>query len=95
MITRPDLVAVQYDVVLGQRALELHALPRILRRDPLEVVDEGLLPITNVRVVLPVSLPGLLRDRRGRSRLVEHEVVEALRVLLVPLEAVLSCHASS
>jgi hypothetical protein len=65
----------------------------MLRRHPLEVVDEGL--PTNVRVVLPVSLPGLLRDRLGRSRLVEHKVVEGLQVLLVPLEAVLGCHASS
>jgi hypothetical protein len=97
MITRPDSVAVQHDVVaLGQHPrLNSTRFPGYSASIPLEVVDEGLLPITNVRVVLPLGLPGVLRNRLGRSRLVEHEVVEGLHVLLIPLEAVLGCHASS
>jgi hypothetical protein len=58
MVTRPDLVAVQHDVVaLGQGALDLDALAGVLRGHSLEVVNEGLLAVANMRVVLSVGSP--------------------------------------
>jgi hypothetical protein len=68
MATRPDLVVVQHDVVaLGQGALDLHVLAGVLRGRSLEVVDEGLLAVANMRLVLCVGFAGLGGDRLGGS----------------------------
>ena len=76
------------EISFGQSTLELDPLPGILVRHALEVRDEGFFAIRDVRVVLRVRLPGVAFDRLGRPRLVEHEVVERLRVLLVALQAI-------
>jgi len=67
-VTRPDLVAMQHDVVaLGQGALDLDVLAGVLRGHAFEVVDEGLLAVANKRVVLSVDFVGVGGDRLGRS----------------------------
>jgi len=63
------LEAVQHDEVsLGDGALELDALSRVLGRHALEVVDERLLPVADVRVVLGVMTADVAR-RASAGRL--------------------------
>ncbi len=62
--------------------LELDALAGVLARHPLEVLDEGVLPVADVRVVLDVPVPDVALDRFSRTALVEHQVVERHRGLL-------------
>jgi hypothetical protein len=72
MIARPDLVTVQDHIVaLAECALELDALARVLGCHAFEVIDEGLLAITDMRVVLDVGRAGVRGDGLSRMRLVK------------------------
>src|SRR5688572_14462342 len=89
LVARPRLVAVEgHEVAVGQRSLELHPLAGILERHPLEVRDERLLSVLDVRVVLDVVVADVALDRLCRAGPVEHEVVERLGVLRVLLQAI-------
>src|SRR5512145_596913 len=90
----PSLMAVQDDVLaLSDGADELHVLAGILSRHALEVVDERLLAIADVRVVLDVRVARVhLEGLRGLA-LVEHEVVERLDVPLVGVQPRRASHA--
>jgi hypothetical protein len=84
---------VEHDVVaLGDRPHELDALARVLGGHAVEVVDEGLLAVSDVWVVLGVSLARISLDRFCRTAVVEHEVVERHHVPLVGLQI---CHTQS
>src|SRR5216684_5000133 len=86
-IAGPCLVAVQHHVApLGDDALELDMLARILGGHTYKVVDEGLLAVADVGVVLNVRVARVERDGLGGAALVEHQVVEGDDALLVPLE---------
>ncbi len=66
----PELVAVQDDVVaFGKGALEFDALAGILGGHALEVVDERLFAVGDVRVVLDVGVTDELLDGLGRAAL--------------------------
>ena len=57
-VAGPALVAVQDDVAgLGDHQFELHRLAWIIPRHLLEMVDEGLFAVADVRVVLDVPDP--------------------------------------
>ena len=58
-------------------------LPGYSARHPLEVLDERLLAVADVRVVLDVLRTGVPLDRLARPAVVEHQVVEGLGGLLV------------
>ena len=67
VVAGPGLVAVQDDeVALGDHPLELDSLARVLRRHPLEVVDERLLAVADLRVVLDVLGTGVALDGLAR-----------------------------
>ena len=61
----------------------MHSFAGILALHSEEVVDERLLAITDGRIVLRIGISGELLDRFGRLTLIEHEVVEGLRIALV------------
>ena len=68
-ISGPGLVAVKDDkVAFCNDALEIDPLAGILGRHPLEVLDEGLLAVTNMRVVLGVGIAPVALDRLGGVR---------------------------
>jgi hypothetical protein len=63
-VARPVLETVQRDeVALGDRAHELDVLARAFARHALEVGDEGLRAVGDVRVVLPVRRAHVAVDR--------------------------------
>ena len=89
VVAGPALVAMEDDeVAFGDRTLELDALARILARHLLEVVDERLLAVGDVRVVLDVLGARVALDRLARTAVVEHQLVERPGVALVALEPV-------
>jgi hypothetical protein len=73
-------------VALGNDALEVHTLARVLLRHSLKVCDERLLAIRYVRIVLDVDVADIVAHGLGWLALVEHEVIEAGNVLLVALD---------
>ena len=75
-----------HQIAFGDHPMELDELAGVLGGHPLEVLDEGLSPVADVRVVLPVLGADVPLDGLGRSALVEHQVVERDRVPLVPGE---------
>jgi NAD(P)-dependent dehydrogenase (short-subunit alcohol dehydrogenase family) len=76
--TRPDLVAVQYDVgSLGEDPHEPHMLAGEFPRHPSEVLDEGFLAVRHHRVVLDVVSPHVPFDSLGGPTFVEHQHVKA------------------
>ena len=83
-IARPRLVAVENDIVaFGDDALERDVLARVFARHSFEVIDEGLFSVADVRVVLDVDVAGVALDGFAGAAVIEHERIEALRVLLV------------
>jgi len=83
-IAGPLLKAVEDDqVVIGDGSLELDALAGVFGSHPLEVLDEGLLAVGDVWVVLDVLISDVAVDRLAWTTLVEHQVVERHRCLLV------------
>src|SRR5262249_45729916 len=88
-IARPLLVTVQHDeLALGDRALELDALARVLTRHALEVIDEGLLTVRDAGIVLGIRRARKADYRFGRIALVEHQIVERDHGRLVMFEVV-------
>jgi hypothetical protein len=63
-------------------------LPRILCTHPLEIRNERFFAIRNMRVVLDVLVTRVLLDRHTRLTLIEHQIIERLRVAFVPLQIV-------
>lgn len=87
LVTWPFLITMKHDmVVLGNDALEVHALARVLLRHSFEVCDECLLSIRYVRIVLDVGIADKLAHGLGWLALIEHEVIEAGNVPLVALD---------
>ena len=83
----------QHDVVaLRDDALELDALTGVLSGHPLEVVDERLLAVADVRVVLDVDVARVPVHRFGGPGCVEHEVVEGRNCRLVALQPLALVH---
>jgi hypothetical protein len=83
------LVAVQHDEVsLGDDALEGDVLARVVPGHALEVGDEALLAVGDVRVVLGVAGTCVRGDRVGRPAGVEHRLVEGDDGVLVALQRV-------
>jgi hypothetical protein len=80
LVAGPVLVAVEDgEVALCHGPDELDALAGILGGHPLEVVDEGLLAIRDVRIVLDVLVPDVALDGLSGAALVEHQVIELHR----------------
>ncbi|CAM5250732.1 NAD(P)-binding domain-containing protein OS=Streptomyces tendae OX=1932 GN=GUR47_18335 PE=4 SV=1 [Streptomyces tendae] len=89
LLVGPGLVAVQDDVVaVGEGTPVFDALARILGGHALEVVDERLLAVADVRVVLDVGVASVLVDGLCGAALIEHQVVERLGSGLVLLRVV-------
>ncbi len=79
VVTWPVLVAVQdHKVSFGYSPFEFDSLARVVCCHLLEIVDEGLLAVTNSRVVLDVGVANELFDGLSWLALVEHQVVERL-----------------
>lgn len=81
---RPDVFLVSWTRLNSTR------LPGVLRRHPLEVVDERSLSITYLGVVLPLVGARELFDCLCRPAVVEHQVVEGDHVRLDVLNLVLA-----
>jgi hypothetical protein len=87
LVARPGLAAVEDDVVaVRERPHDLDVLARVLGGHPLEVLDERLLPVADVRIVLSILGPGVSLDGLRRTALVEHQVIERDDVALVLFE---------
>jgi hypothetical protein len=65
-----------HEISLGDHALELHALARIVLRHLAEIGDEAVLAVAHLRIVLGVFLADELPYGFHRLRLIEHHVVE-------------------
>ncbi len=82
-VAGPGLMAVEHDEIsLCDRTHELHSSSRMVPSHALEILDERVLAVTDVAVVLDVSLPHVPLDGCGRTALVEHQVVDAIAFLL-------------
>ena len=80
----PDLMTVEHDLVaVGETAFELDPLARVLGTHTLEVVDEGFLAVSDVRIVLSILRARVAFDRLSRLVLIEHQRVERNHVRLV------------
>jgi hypothetical protein len=88
----PELLTMENNVIaLGNRPFEIDALSRIFVRHLFEVLDERLFAVRDERIVLDVHVPGISLDGFGRFALIEQEIVERLRSVLVALELVSHC----
>ena len=86
MITWPNLVTVEhYEIGFCDRSLEVDLFPWVFRGYSLEVLDERLLPISDLEIVLDGNIAGLFLDCFAGLALIEHQVVKRLRVLFVLL----------
>lgn len=87
LVTWPLLMTMQDDMIaLAKDALEMHALSGVLASHPLEVLNESVLAVCDVRVVLNVDVPDVPFDGLPWPAMVEHQVVEGSNGSLVPLE---------
>src|SRR5438876_4404986 len=90
LVSGPILVAVQDDVVaLSKDPFEIHALARVLAGHLLEVRNECDLTVSYTRVMLHILSARVPTNRIAWHALVEHEVVERGRSLLVPFEVII------
>ena len=84
VIACSHLMTVKNDMMsFGDRPLERHAFAGVLGRHALEVLNKWLFAIGDFRVVLNVLGADVLVDRFPRFALVEHLLIERLRILLV------------
>jgi hypothetical protein len=82
----PLLITVQNHIVcFSDNTLELDMLAGVFTRHALEVFDEGLLPVSNRRVVLDVHIANMALDRLGWLALIEHQIAKLGYCLLVLL----------
>jgi hypothetical protein len=80
----PGLMAMQYDqITFSDCALEVDSFAREFRRHPLKESDEGLFAIGYFGIVLNVNITHVLLNGFTGSALIEHQVIECLRVHLV------------
>jgi hypothetical protein len=83
------LKTMQHDeITLGESALDVHSLARILTRHSEEIVNERLLAIPDGRIVLRIGISDKPLDCLGGFTLIEHQIVEGLRVLLIPFKLI-------
>jgi hypothetical protein len=66
----------------------MDALAGVIARHALEVLNEALLAVRDGGVVLDICLADVSLDRLPRPGLVEHQIVEGDRALLVLLQPV-------
>ena len=86
LISRPLLMAMQHHVItFRHRANEMGNLARVRVAHPLEILNEGLLAVGNMRVVLDVLVTDVSFYGLTRLALIEHQVVEGLRISFVLL----------
>ena len=84
MITGPLLVAVKYhEIGFCDGSHELNPFPWVFRGQSFEILDERLLPISDLWIVLDVNLAGIFLDCFARPALIKHQVVERKRVPFV------------
>jgi hypothetical protein len=77
VVSRPLLETMQdNEIILGYRALELHALSGILLRHSGEIFDESLLAVWHSGVVLNVEFAHILLDTFCRLAMIQHQVVK-------------------
>ena len=80
----PELVTMQDHVVnVLKGALDLYVFARVFPRHPLEVVDEGVLAVCDVRIVPSVLRSGEARDRFTKATVIEHHLVEGNDIRLI------------
>ena len=85
----PFLVAMENDTVsFRDGTLEVHAFAWVFRSHALEVFDEGLFSVRDVRIVLNVSVTDIALNCFGWLTLIKHEVIERHGVLPVSLESI-------
>lgn len=95
LVSGPHLVTMENDAVaLCDRAFEVHAFARLRLGHALEIVDKGLLPICDVRVVLGVGVPHIALHRFRWLALIKHQIIERHRVLSVAFESVIHLQIS-
>ena len=88
LVGGPFLMTVQDHVVpLGDHSLERDMFAGILVRHELEIGDECLFALGNMRVVLNVLRTDVPLDACARVVLIEHQVIEGFYSLLVSLQA--------
>ncbi len=86
-VTRPLLMAMEYDVVSFSNNTSIpHMLTGVILRHFSEVVNECRLSVSDEGIVLDVHLSHVLLNRFGGLALVEHQIIEGLHVLLVPFK---------
>jgi hypothetical protein len=86
MIAWPHLVTVEHDeIAFCDSSLEVNRFPWVFRVHPLEVLDERFLSISNFGIVLDVDVTGIFLDGFAGLALIEHQVVERLRIPFVLL----------
>jgi hypothetical protein len=73
-------------IALSKDALQLDALSRILAGHSIEVGDERIFAIGDVRVVLPVLCARKAVNGLLRPALIEHQVIEGHDVRLVAFQ---------
>src|SRR3954471_200553 len=90
----PLLVAVQdHEVALSDDTFEVHAFAGILAGHALEVINEGLFAILDMRVMLDVGASGIASNGFRRLALVKHQIIERLYVGLVALQSFAGGHS--
>jgi hypothetical protein len=88
-VSRPLLVTMEDHLIFFRyRSFEVRPFARILRAHSLEILDERFLAVRDMRVVLYVLITRVLLDGLTRLTLIEHQIIERLRVALVLLQIV-------
>jgi len=86
-VSRPLLVTMENNVIIFRyRSFEVGRLARIFRAHPFKILDKRFLAVRDMRVVLDVLITRVPLDGLTRLTLIEHQVIERLRVALVLLQ---------
>ena len=89
-VSGPLLVTMQnHKVSFRECALETDSFARVLLCHLLEVRNEGVFAVRNMRIVLLVHGARVFFNRLSRLALVEHEVVKLFRRTLVSFESII------
>jgi len=85
-VTRPLLMAVEYNEITFRNCpLEVDLFPWVFRVHTLEILDECVLSVTDFRIVLNVDIANVFFDGFAGPALIEHQVIECLRIPFVLL----------
>jgi hypothetical protein len=88
-VSRPLLVTMENNVIIFcYRSFEVGLLARIFRAHPFKILDKRFLAVRDMRVVLDVLISRVPLDGLTRLTLIEHQIIERLRVALVLLQLV-------